>query len=570
MAVLFGSDTDDVLFGTPEDDSLYGLTGDDVISGGEGNDAIFDGLGADTLIGGDGDDVFYLTDNNQFAPFISESDELLGNNPMTLMFMFNPICFPLISGDDGQDEIYATESVEAIDIAESIFAIAEVEAFVGSPMGDLVVATSVDFAVTFSGGEGDDTLTGGSGNDTLTGGAGSDTLQGGPGADILTGEQSALVDDTGTAEPPSDATPNAPSPEPAEPSSLFTPPSMPLAEDSPALLAAETELPIDRFDTALPPTSLDESNISTPVHDSDAQLVTEVSVATTDVGSSSLLVIADTGTPLETPAPTALLALPTISEPSAVSPAAIGEEAVLSEGEPHDLPSQPAMAATTGLLDEPEGFEASTTSTVEATASTDVTVTVPSVAAVGTTAADANPTEDESPVTSDTTVLMEETERVEAVTAPLAEVTMSSAPLATEAGDTSSEDNDWAEAATTDVLPQDDSLLSAAAATNSDKFVFEELSDSLLSGFDTITDLEIGNDLIISIASVDANELAQLGAVAALDEASIAAVLTDLAFVSLGAATFTFKSRTFVSFNDVNAGFQAATDGIVEITGYSG
>ena len=65
-----------------------------------------------------------------------------------------------------------------------------------------------------------------------------------------------------------------------------------------------------------------------------------------------------------------------------------------------------------------------------------------------------------------------------------------------------------------------------------------------------------------------------LGAVSELTQSGIQAVLTTTKFVASGAATFTFGSgataRTFLALNDATAGFSATTDGILEITGYSG
>jgi hypothetical protein len=49
---------------------------------------------------------------------------------------------------------------------------------------------------------------------------------------------------------------------------------------------------------------------------------------------------------------------------------------------------------------------------------------------------------------------------------------------------------------------------------------------------------------------------------------------TATAFAASGAATFTYGSgpsaRTFLALNNGTAGFSATTDGIVEITGFSG
>jgi hypothetical protein len=66
------------------------------------------------------------------------------------------------------------------------------------------------------------------------------------------------------------------------------------------------------------------------------------------------------------------------------------------------------------------------------------------------------------------------------------------------------------------------------------------------------------------------------GAITQLSAAAIGAVLTPASFPALtttsldSAATFTFGTRTFLAINDGVAGFSAATDSILEITGVSG
>lgn len=106
--------------------------------------------------------------------------------------------------------------------------------------------------------------------------------------------------------------------------------------------------------------------------------------------------------------------------------------------------------------------------------------------------------------------------------------------------------------------------------------VFQVLSRSasLLASPDRITDFAIGIDSLDGPTSVAAAQVANLGAVTSLNEAGVAGQLTGSTFLAQQAATFTFgvgpTARTFVAFNDGVAGFQAATDGVVEITGYSG
>lgn len=105
----------------------------------------------------------------------------------------------------------------------------------------------------------------------------------------------------------------------------------------------------------------------------------------------------------------------------------------------------------------------------------------------------------------------------------------------------------------------------------SDTFVYNR-ADSLLNGFDRITDLQIGADVIDGL--VTASSVRQFGSVAALTGFDISQVLTAQAFGADLAATFTLgsgsTSRTFLAMNDNQNGFQANSDNIVEITGYSG
>ncbi|MDF5737502.1 MULTISPECIES: bluetail domain-containing putative surface protein [unclassified Nostoc] len=107
-----------------------------------------------------------------------------------------------------------------------------------------------------------------------------------------------------------------------------------------------------------------------------------------------------------------------------------------------------------------------------------------------------------------------------------------------------------------------------------DKFVFNSLSDSLLSGFDRITDLNICQDKIDGLYAVNAVNLVQLGTVASLNFSDVQQILTATGFVTKGAATFTFGTgnnrQTFLALNDNINGFSALTDAVIEITGYKG
>ncbi len=107
-----------------------------------------------------------------------------------------------------------------------------------------------------------------------------------------------------------------------------------------------------------------------------------------------------------------------------------------------------------------------------------------------------------------------------------------------------------------------------------DRFDYRTLTDSLLSNFDVVTDFNAlaGNDLFL--VSTARSVFSDVGSVATLDAAGIAAKLTNTLFTANSAARFTFGTpfgtRTFVAINDATAGFSATTDAIIEVTGLTG
>jgi len=107
-----------------------------------------------------------------------------------------------------------------------------------------------------------------------------------------------------------------------------------------------------------------------------------------------------------------------------------------------------------------------------------------------------------------------------------------------------------------------------------DTFLYSALGHSLLSGFDVITDFQIGSDVLDGPNTVSsANVKKPSTAVSTLSASSIAAVLTAANLPANGAAIFTMGTtsiRTFVVLNDSVAGFSASTDALIEITGYTG
>ena len=107
-----------------------------------------------------------------------------------------------------------------------------------------------------------------------------------------------------------------------------------------------------------------------------------------------------------------------------------------------------------------------------------------------------------------------------------------------------------------------------------DVFQLSSLRMSLLGAMDRITDFSVGVDKLDGPTAVAAAQVARLGTVTALSDADLATVLTPSRFLANKAATFTLGSgpttRTFVALNDGAAGFQAANDALVELTGYAG
>lgn len=108
----------------------------------------------------------------------------------------------------------------------------------------------------------------------------------------------------------------------------------------------------------------------------------------------------------------------------------------------------------------------------------------------------------------------------------------------------------------------------------SDIFEYVAFSDSQLDGYDVIADLNANLDSIKGPSAVAARSIVQLGTANSLDEIDIGLLLDATNFVAEGAATFTHGTgnnvRTFLSLNDGVSGFQASSDAVIEITGFTG
>jgi Ca2+-binding RTX toxin-like protein len=109
-----------------------------------------------------------------------------------------------------------------------------------------------------------------------------------------------------------------------------------------------------------------------------------------------------------------------------------------------------------------------------------------------------------------------------------------------------------------------------------DTFSYNSLSESLLASFDVITDYAgagAAPDRINAPGAIPPITLSASTGIAAdsLAATAIQAVLTNVAFGANTAAAFrvTGQSGTFIAFNDGIAGFQSATDSILQLAGYT-
>ena len=112
-------------------------------------------------------------------------------------------------------------------------------------------------------------------------------------------------------------------------------------------------------------------------------------------------------------------------------------------------------------------------------------------------------------------------------------------------------------------------------STGLDTLTYNSLGDSLLSGFDVIQGYSgtgASLDSINAPAPIAPITLtASKGTATALTEAAIQLVLTNAAFAANTAAAFTVtgQSGTFIALNNGVAGFQAASDAIIQLSGYN-
>ena len=180
LAVDGGVGTDTVL-GSDGADLILGGEGNDVLSGGAGGDRVVGDRGTDTMNGGPGDDtlVWNNGDGSDIVNGDDGSDDVEVNGAPAAGDAFT------VQPNGARIKFDRTNLVPfSIDIGSSETLHAN-----GLDGDDAIAVGEVgNFAVTASGGPGNDTLTGGSSSETFLGGSGNDTIVPGGGLDVASGD----------------------------------------------------------------------------------------------------------------------------------------------------------------------------------------------------------------------------------------------------------------------------------------------------------------------------------------------------------------------------------------------
>ena len=128
----------------------------------------------------------------------------------------------------------------------------------------------------------------------------------------------------------------------------------------------------------------------------------------------------------------------------------------------------------------------------------------------------------------------------------------------------------------------DDTLIGAAGAdsltggTGSDTFSYKSFSDSTLTALDVITDFNVGStlDKIDAPASVTSTTItASLGDIGTLNASNIQSLFSANSVLADSAVAFTAtatnSSATYIALNDGVAGFDSATDSIIQLSNFT-
>jgi Ca2+-binding RTX toxin-like protein len=172
----------DTVTGSEGADLIAGGEGNDVLNGGGGDDRIIGDRGSDTMNGGAGDDT--LVWNNGDGTDVVNGDA--GSDDVE------------VNGAPSAGDVFSVKPVGArirfdrTNLVPFSLDIGSSETMHANGLGgdDAITVGEVgSFAVTASGGPGNDSLTGGGASDTFRGGSGNDTITPGGGLDVVSGDE---------------------------------------------------------------------------------------------------------------------------------------------------------------------------------------------------------------------------------------------------------------------------------------------------------------------------------------------------------------------------------------------
>ncbi|HVL29487.1 MAG TPA: calcium-binding protein, partial [Sphingomicrobium sp.] len=183
MAIIDGTNGNDILIGTPGDDTINGLAGNDILRGRAGNDVLNGDDDHDFLVGGDDNDALNGGSGDDYLRG-GEGDDTIDGGAGWDRAAFTVLTNNPAIGETGVQS-GATVDLNIQGIAQNtghgMDTLIGIEHVSGTAYDDTLIGNGGDNWIWGEGGN--DTLLGGGGNDLITVDAGNSTLDGGTGTD---------------------------------------------------------------------------------------------------------------------------------------------------------------------------------------------------------------------------------------------------------------------------------------------------------------------------------------------------------------------------------------------------
>lgn len=171
MAIILGTNGNNILTGTTVGDTMIGWAGNDQLFGNGGNDRLYGGTQNDLLNGGLGIDT---ADYRDWGTYIGATAGVTVN--LTLTGAQNTV-------GAGVDTLVGIENLSGTNFGDTLTGNSGPNTLWGQDGNDLLRGNEGDDVL--NGGRGNNILIGGAGNDTMSADSGSDRFNGGAGNDIL-------------------------------------------------------------------------------------------------------------------------------------------------------------------------------------------------------------------------------------------------------------------------------------------------------------------------------------------------------------------------------------------------